>query len=98
MEKNKLSALTPVEKLLLLLEPEPEEVASLPIEEVEEKLRAAGIDPEPVVASVEHMVREAIARWEPGARKGEAVSPEVVHSSQEKARGNVHIRIGDDFD
>jgi hypothetical protein len=59
MEKNKLSVLTPWEKLLLLLEPDPEEVAALPIEEVGEKLRTVGIDPEPVVASVEHLVREA---------------------------------------
>jgi quercetin dioxygenase-like cupin family protein len=86
MENNKLSALTPWEKLLLLLGPDPEEVASLPIEEVEEKLRAAGIDPEPVVASVEHLVREALARWEQGARKGDVVSQEAVHSSEEKGR------------
>jgi hypothetical protein len=98
MEKNKLSALTPWEKLLLLLEPDPEEVASLPIEEVEEKLRAAGIDPEPVVASVENLVREAMARWEQGARKGDVVSQEAVNSSEEKVRSNVQIRIGDDFD
>jgi 2,4'-dihydroxyacetophenone dioxygenase len=98
MEKNTLSALTPWEKLLRLLEPEPEEVASLPIEEVEEKLRAAGIDPEPVVASVENLVREAMARWEQGARKGDVVSQEAVNSSAEKVRSNVQIRIGDDFD
>jgi hypothetical protein len=81
MEKNKLSALTPWEKLLLLLEPDPEEVALLPIEEVEEKLRAAGIDPEPVVVSVENLVREAMARWEQGARKVDVVRQEAVHSS-----------------
>src|SRR5262245_7044820 len=81
MEKNTRSALTPLEKLLRLLEPDPEEVASLPIEEVEEKLRAAGIDPEPVVVSVENMVREARARWDQGARTVEVVSQEVVHSS-----------------
>jgi len=98
MEKNTQSALTPWEKLLLLLEPEPEEVASLPIEEVEEKLRAAGIDPEPVVASVENLVREAMARWEHGARKVDVVSQEVVNSSEEKERSNVQIRMGDDFD
>jgi len=98
MEKNTRSALTPWEKLLLLLEPEPEEVASLPIEEVEEKLRAAGIDPEPVVASVENLVREAMARWEHGARKVDVVSQEVVNSSEEKERSNVQIRMGDDFD
>jgi hypothetical protein len=91
MEKNKLSALTPWEKLLLLLEPDPEEVASLPIEEVEEKLRTAGIDPEPVVASVENMVREAMARWEQGARKGDGVSQEAVHSSS-YAFDDRHIR------
>jgi hypothetical protein len=98
MEKNKLSALTPWEKLLLLLERDPEEVASLPIEEVEEKLRAAGIDPEPVVASVENLVREAMAQWEQGAREVEVVSQEVVHSSEETERSKVQIRIGDDFD
>src|SRR5215510_10350428 len=98
MEKNKLSAFTPWEKLLLLLEPDPEEVASLSIEEVEEKLRAAGIDPEPVVASVEHLVREALARWEHGARKGEVVNQEVVHSSEEKVPRNISVRIGDDLD
>lgn len=97
MEKNARSALTPLEKLLLLLEPEPEEVASLPIEEVEEQLRAAGIDPEPVVASVENLVREALARWESEARKGEVVSQKVIHSSEETERGNVQIRIGDEF-
>jgi hypothetical protein len=97
MEKNKLSALTPWEKLLLLLGPDPEEVASMPIEEVEEKLRAAGIDPEPVVAAVENLVREAMARWEQGARKGDVVSQEAVNSSEEKVRSNVQIRIGDDF-
>jgi len=98
MEKNQRSALTPWEKLLLLLEPDPEEVASLPIEEVEEKLRVAGIDPEPVVVSVENMVREAIARWEQRAGQVEVVSQEAVHSSEEKSRSNVPIRIGDDFD
>jgi hypothetical protein len=85
MEKNTQSALTPWEKLLRLLEPEPEEVAALPIEEVEEQLRVAGIDPEPVVAAVEDMVREALARWEQGTRKGDGVSQEAVHSSEEKA-------------
>lgn len=98
MEKNQRSALTPWEKLLLLLEPEPEEVASLPIEEVEEKLRAVGIDSEPVVASVENLVREAMTRWEQEASKGEAVSQEAVHSSEEQTRSNIPIRIGDDFD
>src|SRR5262245_25119040 len=98
MENKKRSALTPWEKLLRLLEPDPEEVAALPLEEVEERLRAAGIVPEPVVASVENLVREAMARWEPGARTGEMVSPEAVHSAEEKARSNVHIRIGDDFE
>jgi hypothetical protein len=86
MEKNKLSALTPWEKLLLLLEPDPEEVASLPIEEVEEKLRTAGIDPEPVVASVENLVREAMARWEQKAQQVDVVSQEAVHPSEEKVR------------
>jgi hypothetical protein len=89
MEKNQRSALTPWEKLLLLLEPGPEEVASLPIEEVEEKLQAAGIDPEPVVVSVENMVREAMAQWEQGASKREAMSHEAVHSSTFDDR---HIR------
>jgi hypothetical protein len=89
MEKNQRSALTPWEKLLLLLEPDPEEVASLPIEEVEEKLRAVGIDPEPVVVSVENMVREVMAQWESGARQVEVVSQEVVHSSTFDDR---HIR------
>jgi hypothetical protein len=98
MEKNTQSALTPWEKLLLLLEPDPEEVASLPIEEVEEKLRAAGIDPEPVVASVENLVREAMTRWEQGAGKVEGISQEAVHSSAEKARSKVQIGVSDDFD
>lgn len=96
MEKKKQSALTPLEKLLLLLEPDPEEVASLPIEEVEEKLRTAGIDPEPVMVSVEHLVREAMARWEQGTRKVDVVSQEAVQSSEEKTPSNVPIRSGDD--
>ncbi len=95
MEKNTRSALTPLEKLLRLLEPDPEEVASLPIEEVEEKLRAAGIDPEPVVVSVENMVREAMARWEQGANKGEAVSQEAVHSSTFDDRHIRWYRLGE---
>lgn len=89
---------TPWEKLLRLLEPDPEEVAALPIEEVEEQLRAAGIDPEPVVAAVEHLVREALVRWEQEAGKGEVESQEAIHSSEKKARSNVPIRISDDFD
>jgi quercetin dioxygenase-like cupin family protein len=95
MEKNTRSALTPWEKLLLLLEPDPEEVAALPIEEVEEKLRAAGIDPEPVVAAVENLVREAMARWEQGARKGDVVSPEAVYSSTFDDRHIRWYRLGE---
>jgi hypothetical protein len=95
MEKNTRSALTPLEKLLLLLEPEPEDVASLPIEKVEERLWAAGIDPEPVVASVENLVREAIARWESEAGKGEVVSQADVHSSTFDDRHIRWHRMGD---
>ena len=98
MEKNTRSALTPWEKLRLLLGPDPEEVAAMPIEEVEEQLRAAGIDPEPVVASVENLVREAMARWEQGARTVDVVSQEIVHSSEEKEHNDEQIRMGDDFD
>jgi quercetin dioxygenase-like cupin family protein len=39
-----------------------------------------------------------MAQWEQGARKVEVVSPEVVNSSEEKARSTVQIRISDDFD
>ena len=98
MENNTRSVPTPWEKLLRLLEPDPEEIAALPIEEVEEQLQAAGIDPEPVVNSVEHLVRETLARWEQDASKGAVVSQEVVLFPEEKPRGNVPIRIGEDFD
>jgi quercetin dioxygenase-like cupin family protein len=97
MEKNTRSALTPWGKLLLLLGPDPEEVAAKPIEEVEEQLRAAGIDPEPVVAAVENLVREAMARWEQGTTKGDVASQEVVDSSEETERSKAPIRVGDDF-
>ena len=96
MEKQKRSALTPWEKLLLLLGPEPDEVASMPIAEVEEKLRAAGVDPEPVVISVENMVREAMAEWERGTSKGDGLSQEVTHSAEDQERSNVPIPSGDD--
>jgi quercetin dioxygenase-like cupin family protein len=95
MEKNTRSALTPWEKLLRILEPDPEEVAALPIEEVEEQLRAAGIDPEPVVVSVENMVREAMARWEQGSGTGEVVSQEIVHSSTFDDRHIRWYRLGE---
>jgi hypothetical protein len=90
--------LTPWEKLLLLLGPDPEEVASLPIEAVEEQLRVAGINAEPVVASVENMVREAMVRWEHGAGTGEGVSQESSHFSAEQLPNTIPVRKGDDFD
>jgi hypothetical protein len=98
MENNARSVPTPWEKLLRLLEPDPEEVAALPIEEVEERLAAAGIDPEPVVASVEYLVHEALARWGQDASKEEVESREAVFSPAEKPGSNVPIRIGEDFD
>jgi 2,4'-dihydroxyacetophenone dioxygenase len=95
MEKQKQSTLTPWEKLLLLLGPEPDEIASMPIAEVEEKLRVAGVDPEPVVVSVENMVCEALAEWGRGT-KGDGLSQEVTHSAEDQEQSNVLIPSGDD--
>lgn len=59
--------LSPLEKLERALEPTPEEVALMSIEEVEAELRAAGISEEAtneLVQSVKKIVQEKMTEWE----------------------------------
>lgn len=80
MTRKNPHAIAQLEKLFLLLDTDPDLVASMPIEDVREDLREMGIDTRPLLAKVRQMISEAAKQ-----RENEKVAAATDEGAREQA-------------